>query len=38
LQIPVLIGVTICLAMWVRTWLRLGRLAPALEGVEVPAE
>jgi MFS family permease len=38
LQIPVLIGVTICLAMWTRTWLRLGRLAPALEGVEVPAE
>ena len=38
LQIPVLIGVTICLAMWARTWLRLGRLAPALEGVEVPAE
>jgi predicted MFS family arabinose efflux permease len=38
LQIPVLIGVTICLAMWGRTWLRLGRLAPALEGIEVPAE
>jgi len=38
LQIPVLIGVTICLAMWGRTWLRLGRLAPALEGVEIPAE
>jgi predicted MFS family arabinose efflux permease len=38
LQIPVLIGVTICLAMWARTWLRLGRLAPALEGIEVPAE
>jgi MFS family permease len=38
LQIPVLIGVAICLAMWGRTWLRLGRLAPALEGVEVPAE
>jgi predicted MFS family arabinose efflux permease len=38
LQIPVLIGVTICLAMWGRTWLRLGRLAPALEGIQVPAE
>lgn len=38
LQVPVLIGVAICLAMWGRTWLRLGRLAPALEGVEVPAE
>ena len=24
LQIPVLIGVTICLAMWGRTWLGLG--------------
>jgi MFS family permease len=38
LQIPVLIGVTICLAMWARTWMRIGRLAPALEGLEVPAE
>ncbi len=38
LQIPVLIGVTICLAMWGRTWLRIGHLAPALEGIEVPAQ
>ena len=38
LRIPVLIGVALCAAMWARTWLRLGRLAPALGGVEVPAE
>jgi hypothetical protein len=38
LQVPVLIGVTICLAMRARTSSRLGRLAPALEEVEVPAE
>ena len=38
LQIPVLIGVDVCLAMWARTWVRLGRLAPELEGAEVPAE
>lgn len=38
LRIPVLIGVVICTAMWVRTWFRLGALAPALEGVEAPAE
>ena len=30
LRIPVLIGVALCMAMWARTWLRLGRLAPAL--------
>jgi hypothetical protein len=34
----VLIGVVICAAMWVRTWLKLSRLAPALEGVEAAAE
>jgi len=38
LQIPVLIGVVLCIAMWVRTWGRLSHLAPALEGVEVAAE
>jgi predicted MFS family arabinose efflux permease len=38
LRIPVLIGVVLCAAMWVRTWSRLGHLAPALEGVEAPAE
>jgi hypothetical protein len=38
LRIPVLIGVIICMAMWVRTWLRLHHLAPALEGVEAAAE
>jgi MFS family permease len=38
LRIPVLIGVVVCIAMWARTWLRLSRLAPELEGVEVPAE
>lgn len=32
LQIPVLAGVTICAAVWLRTWLRLKRLAPVLEG------
>jgi predicted MFS family arabinose efflux permease len=37
LRIPVLIGVVICVAMWARTWLRLHRLAPALEGVEAAA-
>ena len=34
LQLPVLIGAALCVAMWVRTWLRLGRIAPALEGSE----
>jgi predicted MFS family arabinose efflux permease len=38
LQIPVLIGVVICTAMGVRTWLRLHRLAPALEGTEAVAD
>ncbi len=38
LRIPVLIGVGICAVVWARTWLRLHRLAPALEGVEAPAE
>jgi predicted MFS family arabinose efflux permease len=37
LQIPVLIGVVICAAMWARTWVRLNQLAPALEAVEVVA-
>ena len=32
LRIPVLIGVVICTAVWVRTWLKLKQLAPALEG------
>ncbi len=32
LQIPVLIGVLICIAVWARTWRKLGFLAPALEG------
>jgi predicted MFS family arabinose efflux permease len=34
LQVPVLIGTALCAAMWVRTWRRLGRISPALEGVE----
>jgi MFS family permease len=34
LQIPVLIGVALCIIMWVRTWLRLSHLAPALEKIE----
>ena len=38
LQVPVLIGVAICMAMWARTWLRLSQLAPALEGGEAAAE
>jgi hypothetical protein len=33
LQIPVLIGTALCAVMWVRTWRRLGRIAPALEVV-----
>ena len=32
LRIPIFIGVAICAAVWLRTWLRLKRLAPALEG------
>jgi hypothetical protein len=32
LQIPVLIGACVCAAVWVRTWARLKRVAPALEG------
>jgi predicted MFS family arabinose efflux permease len=38
LRLPVLVGVVVCTAMWARTWLRLNRLAPALEGVEAAAE
>jgi MFS family permease len=38
LRVPVLIGVAICAAVWVLTWLKLYRLAPALEGAEVAAE
>ena len=38
LRIPVLIGVVVCMAMWARTWMRLHRLAPALEGIEAAAE
>ena len=34
LRIPVLIGVLLCAAVWIRTWLKLKRLAPALEGTE----
>ena len=34
LRLPVLIGVLICAGVWVRTWMKLGRLAPALEGTE----
>ena len=37
LQIPVLIGASLCAAMWVRTWLRRGRMAPMLEGSDLPA-
>jgi hypothetical protein len=37
LRIPVLIGVLVCAAVWVRTWLRLRTVAPALEGVEAHA-
>jgi predicted MFS family arabinose efflux permease len=33
LQVPVLIGTVLCAAMWVRTWRRLERISPALEGV-----
>lgn len=32
LQIPILIGVCICAAVWLRTWLKLKTLSPALEG------
>ena len=35
LRVPVLVGVALCLIMWARTWGKLGRLAPALEGGEV---
>src|SRR4029077_2932029 len=38
LRIPVLIGVAICIAMGARTWMRLGRLAPSLEGIEALAK
>ena len=34
LRIPVLAGVLICAAVWIRTWMKLKRLAPALEGTE----
>ena len=32
LQIPVLIGATLCVAVWVRTWRKRGSIAAALEG------
>ena len=32
LQIPVLVGCTLCALMWARTWVRRRRIAPALEG------
>jgi predicted MFS family arabinose efflux permease len=32
LRAPVLVGVAICLAMWLRTWLRRREIAMALEG------
>jgi MFS family permease len=35
LQLPVLVGVAICVVMWARTWVRLRVVAPALERVEV---
>lgn len=35
LQIPVLIGASLCGLMWLRTWLRRDRIGPALEGTEV---
>jgi MFS family permease len=38
LQIPVLIGVAVCLAVWARTWTRLRVVAPALERLEAAAE
>lgn len=34
LRIPVLVGVLLCAAVWIRTWMKLKRLAPALEGTE----
>ncbi len=38
-RLPVLVGVVICTGdVWARTWLRLNRLASALEGVEAAAE
>jgi hypothetical protein len=33
LQIPVLIGASVCVAVWLRTWGRLPRMVPILEGV-----
>jgi hypothetical protein len=32
LQIPVLIGASLCVVVWVRTWGRLPRMVPILEG------
>ena len=37
LRIPVLVGVTICAAMWAWTWSRLNRLSAALEGPDAGA-
>jgi predicted MFS family arabinose efflux permease len=33
LQIPVLIGVSLCIVVWLRTWGRLAHMVPILEGV-----
>ncbi len=37
LRIPVLIGALLCVVVWLRTWGRLGRIAPLLEGSAPPA-
>ena len=32
LQIPVLVGATLCAVVWLRTWRRLRQMTPILEG------
>ena len=37
LQIPVLLGCVLCAAIWLRTYLRLPRITPSLEGSDALA-
>ena len=37
LRIPVLVGAALCGFVWMRTWMRLPRMAPLLEGAGAPA-
>ena len=36
LRIPILVGCVLCALMWLRTWMRRQRIAPALEGTDAP--